>query len=60
MNERIQQPQESEIEFTLGKGNHSSICGGVAPMRVENTTDEVSSDLVDDSSHDSEQTALVE
>jgi hypothetical protein len=60
MNEKIQQPQESEIEFTLGKGNHSSICGGVTPMRVENTPDEVSSDPVDNSSPDSGQTALVE
>lgn len=32
--------EDTHITFTLGQGNHSSICGGVAPMRVEGVPDE--------------------
>jgi hypothetical protein len=37
----MKEPSEDDhITFTLGRGNHSSICGGVAPMRVEGVTEE--------------------
>jgi hypothetical protein len=35
-----EQSEDDHITFTLGQGNHSSICGGIAPMRVEGVTDE--------------------
>lgn len=38
-----EQTEDNHITFTLGQGNHSSICGGVAPMRVEGATDEAKS-----------------
>jgi hypothetical protein len=30
----VQGSDNDEITFTLGTGNHSSICGGVTPMKV--------------------------
>ena len=36
-----EQLNDTQITFTLGQGNHSSICGGVAPMRVEGVPDEI-------------------
>jgi len=39
-----EQSEDNHITFTLGEGNHSSICGGVAPMRVESVTDEAKPD----------------
>ena len=39
-----EQSEDNNITFTLGQGNHSSICGGVAPMRVEGVTDEAEPD----------------
>ena len=36
----MEERSEDNITFTLGEGNHSSICGGVAPMRVEGVPDQ--------------------
>jgi hypothetical protein len=38
MSERDTLPNDEEITFTLGTGNQSAICGGVAPIKVVDPT----------------------
>ena len=35
MDEKRERDNDDQITFTLGKGNQSAICGGVAPMAVD-------------------------
>jgi hypothetical protein len=40
--EKYERRDDDQITFTLGQGNHSSICGGVTPMGIDdqqNATD---------------------
>lgn len=34
MSDKHERREDDQITFTLGRGNHSSICGGVTPMEV--------------------------
>jgi hypothetical protein len=35
MSDKHEDHDDNPITFTLGKGNHSSICGGVTPMGID-------------------------